>query len=170
MAGRSSRSFIEEGRLEDIKNQIREGDYLLIQFGHNDAAEGKPERYVAVPDFPKYLEFYVKTAREKGAVPVLLSPVCLCPCEENQEGEKGEIARQLPAYRDAMKRFAEKEEIIFVDMYRLTEEFCEKAGEAEARKFYIKDLVHLSEKGADQYARILADHLKSIIIEKNVEV
>ena len=169
MAGRSSRSFMEEGRLEDIKNQIKEGDYLLIQFGHNDAAEGKPERYVAVCDFPQYLDSYAKTAREKGAVPVLLSPVCLCPCEENKEGEKGEIARQLPLYRDAMERFAERENLLFVDMYRLTREYCEKAGELEARTLYIKDLVHLSEKGANQYAGILADQLKSIIIKKNME-
>ncbi len=169
MAGRSSKTFLEEGRLEDIKNQIREGDFLLIQFGHNDAAEGKRERYVPVSDFPKYLETYAKTAREKGAVPVLISPVCLCPCEENREGEKGEIAGKLPAYREAMERYAKKEGIPFVDMYRLTEEFCEKAGEAEARKLYRKDLVHLSEFGADQYAGILADHLKSIIIEENGE-
>lgn len=165
MAGRSSRTFLEEGRLEDIKQHIREGDYLLIQFGHNDAAASKRERYVPVSCFPLYLKQYVEAAEKAGAFPVLISPVCLCPCKENEEGEKGEIARLLPRYSRTMKAFAKKKCVPFVDMYRLTKEYCKKSGEAGARKLYMPDLVHLSEKGADCYAGLLANDVNKFIIE-----
>ena len=169
MAGRSTKTFLEEGRLFDIRRHIREGDYLLIQFGHNDASALKKERYVPVSDFPVYLKQYVETARELGAVPVLISPVCLCPCKENQEGEKGEIARLLPDYSRQMEAYAKKEGILFVDMNRLTREDCEEKGEMESRTHYIADLVHLSQKGADCYARLLANKVKTLIIEGKPE-
>lgn len=166
MAGRSSRTFLEEGRLEDIKRQLKEGDYLLIQFGHNDASANKPERYVPVSEFPQYLKQYVQAAREKKARPVLISPICLCPGKETQSGEKGEIAGLLPEYAKKMKKYAGEEGISFVDMHHLTAEYCKKAGETEARSLYMPDLVHLVEKGADCYARMLANELKCLIIAK----
>lgn len=169
MAGRSSKTFLEEGRLEDIRRRLKEGDFLLVQFGHNDASAGKKERYVPLSDFPLYLKQYVQTAREAKAVPVLISPICPCPGGEAGEGEKGEIAGLLPEYVRRMKEYAEKEKILFVDMHRLTAEYCEKTGEAGARTLYMKDLVHLVEKGADCYAQLLANEGKRFIIEKNYD-
>lgn len=165
MAGRSSRSFIQEGRLEEMEKQLRWGDYLLIQFGHNDASKEKPERYVPVSEFSWYLNQYVQAARKQGSIPVLLAPVCLCPCKDNEEGEKGRINRLLPDYTEAMRAYAQREQVLFVDMYAITKKCCEKAGEKQAREFYLEDLVHLSEKGANKYAGLLAEQLKSLIIE-----
>lgn len=165
MSGRSTRTFLEEGRLEDIRSHIREGDYLFIQFGHNDASVSRAERYVTVSDFPLYLKQYVDTARKEGAVPVLISPVSLCPCKENQEGEKGEIARLMPGYCRQMEMFAKKEGIRYINMNRLTKQHCETAGETDSRKLYIPDLVHLSREGADCYAGLLANEGKTLIID-----
>nr|WP_288825025.1 SGNH/GDSL hydrolase family protein [uncultured Clostridium sp.] len=166
MSGRSTRTFLEEGRLEDIRSHIREGDYLFIQFGHNDASATRAERYVPVSDFPMNLKHFTDAARKGGAVPVLISPVSLCPCKENQEGEKGEIARLLPGYSRQMEDFAKKEGILYIDMNRLTKQHCETAGETDSRRLYIPDLVHLSRAGADCYARLLANEGKTLIIDK----
>ena len=164
MAGRSSKTFLEEGRLEDIKLRMKEGDFLLVQFGHNDASASKPERRVAVAGFPSYLNRYVEAAGAAEAHPILISPICLCPGEETRSGEKGEIAGLLPEYTGKMREYAKKEQIPFIDMYHLTEAYCKKAGEAEAKSLYMPDLVHLVEKGADYYAGMLANKLKCLII------
>lgn len=165
MAGRSTKSFLNEERLEDIKEHIKEGDYLFICFGHNDAYAAKPERYVPVCNFSQYLKQYVEAARKRGAVPILISPISLCPCKENEEGENGKIGRLLPEYSRKMKEFAEKEGIFFVDMNHLTREYCGQIEEKEARRLYVSDLVHLSIEGADCFARLLANKVKTIIIE-----
>jgi lysophospholipase L1-like esterase len=169
MAGRSSKSFLKEGRLGDIKSRIKEGDYLLIQFGHNDASASKPERYVPLSEFSSFLNIYVTAAREQGANPILISPVCICPTRETKEGERGEIEKVLPEYEKEMELFAKREKLLFVDLYSKTHSHCRKIGEKNALELYIEDQVHLSEKGADCYAELLADHIKSFIIETNME-
>ena len=76
MCGRSSRTFIEEGRLARIEREIAPGDYLLIQFGHNDATMEKPEQYVKPYDeFAGFLRQYIRTARDRQATPVLVTPM-----------------------------------------------------------------------------------------------
>lgn len=167
MAGRSSKSFFNEERLEDIKAHMKEGDYLFICFGHNDAYAAKPERYVPVSDFPQYLKQYVEAARERGAIPVLISPVTLCPCKENEEGDNGKIGRLLPEYSRKMEAFAEEEGIFFVDMNRLTRAYCGELEEKEAKSLYVQDQVHLSIKGAGCFSRLLANKVKTLIMEEN---
>ncbi|WP_034599403.1 rhamnogalacturonan lyase family protein [Lacrimispora aerotolerans] len=169
MAGRSTKSFVKEGRLDDIKARMKEGDYLLIQFGHNDASANKPERYVPVSEFSDYLNIYVRAAREQGALPVLVSPVCICPTRDRKEGERGEIEELLPEYAREMERFARKEGIPFINLYQKSSEYCIQAGEENALELYIEDQVHLSEKGADCYAGLLAEDLKSFIMGTDME-
>ena len=83
IAGRSSKSFYDNGRLTSILNQIKPGDYLLIDFGINDDSAANAERYAPVcgnVDNPKtgsfeyYMTFYIKGALDKGATPILMSP------------------------------------------------------------------------------------------------
>lgn len=170
MAGRSLKTFLEEGRLEDIKSKMKPGDYLFIQFGHNDAAASKEDRYVPLSQLSEYLELYVEAALEKGGYPVIISPVCLCPFDPDRKGEKEEIARLLPAYRDEMRKFAETRKALFVDLYGLCEEFLWKAGEKTAVKCYTEDLVHLSETGAGIFGQLLANEGKRFIIDGKTEV
>jgi lysophospholipase L1-like esterase len=75
-SGRSARSFIDEGFFADLERQIGPGDVLLIQFGHNDEKVNSPERYAAPDtDYKVYLGKYIAMARDKGATPVLLTPL-----------------------------------------------------------------------------------------------
>ena len=163
MAGRSSRSFREEGRLEDIKNQMKSGDYLLIQFGHNDAAAEKKERYVPLETFGESLMEYIRVAREKKAYPILISSICLRPCLANEQGENAKIDALLPKYAEEMKKLADKENIPYVDMLGITRKACAKAGEEQTAVWYREDNVHLQEAGAQLYAHFVAEEIKKLI-------
>jgi lysophospholipase L1-like esterase len=160
MAGRSSRSFREEGRLDDIISQIQAGDYLLIQFGHNDAARDKPKRYVPVEEFADSIGKYIECARKKQAFPVLLSPIALRPCTRNQVGDRKKLEDLLQQYTYEMKKLAKKEEIPYIDMYTLTLTACRNQRPQETAKWYNQDNVHLVTDGARKYAGILAREMK----------
>ena len=120
-------------------------------------------------EFSSFLNIYVTAARELGANPILISPVCICPTRETKEGERGEIEKALPEYGKEMELFAKREKLLFVDLYSKTLSHCRKIGEKNSQELYIEDQVHLSEKGADCYAELLADHIKSFIMETNME-
>lgn len=178
MAGRSSKTFREEGRLDDIGKHLKPGDYLVIQFGHNDASASKTERYVPVEKFETSLAAYVQTARKAGAVPVLVSSIALRPvhsaewespphvrsAECNETGEAGEIGRKLPQYAEVMRHMAEKNGLIYVDMGALTRDLCGQAGEAETEKWYKEDNVHLVAAGAKVYAKAFAEAVRGVIL------
>lgn len=87
--GRSTKQFLDEGRLAVIYDRMHKGDYLFIQFGHNDEKKADPSRYADPQgEFTQNLERFVNAARNKGATPVLITPV----------------ARRLFAQRDAAYR------------------------------------------------------------------
>ncbi|MBN2222479.1 MAG: hypothetical protein JW708_09765, partial [Vallitaleaceae bacterium] len=75
IGGRSAKSFVEEGKLDDLLEDIKQGDYLLVQWGHNDATYSRPNRYVSVEDFAKWLQYYIDGAKQRGATPILVTPV-----------------------------------------------------------------------------------------------
>lgn len=162
MAGRSSKTFREEGRLQDIVGQIQQGDYLIIQFGHNDAGKSKPERYVALEDFKTSLEHFVEVALSHGATPILLSSIVLCPGPQIV-GEAEEISRLLPEYGEVMRRYAEELGCPFIDMNRLTGEFLAGKTMEEVESLYKPDHVHLVYAGARAYAELVAEELKQYL-------
>ena len=76
MNGRSTKSFIDEGRLAVIEQEMSEGDFLLIQFGHNDEKEFDKARYTTpFGTYKEYLKIYIDAARKAGAIPVLITPL-----------------------------------------------------------------------------------------------
>lgn len=160
MAGRSSKSFRVEGRLQDIEKHIQQGDYLLIQFGHNDAGKSKPERYVALENFRESLANFVNVALKVGAKPILLSSIVLCPGEQTETGEAGEISRLLPEYGKVMEEYAKELNIPYINMNGLTGAYLEKLSREQAEELYLPDHVHLVEKGAGVYAGLAAEELR----------
>lgn len=157
MAGRSTKTFREEGRLADIEAHLKAGDYLLIQFGHNDAGAEKPERYVPIEEFAASLGDYINAAKQKGAIPVLISSICLRMCTQIRESSAYEIAQKLPEYAKVMEQLAEKEDLIYIDMGAMTQKACDQAGEKVTSEWYREDNVHLAVKGAELYAKLLAE-------------
>lgn len=163
MAGRSSRTFQEEGRLADIESHIQQGDYMLIQFGHNDAGKSKPERYVELAAFRESLSHYVRVAQKQKAFPIFLSSIVLCPSQQVKIGEGGEIDRLLPKYAKVMEQYAAELGIPYIDMNGQTRNYIEKLSMSAAREHYLSDHVHLVEKGAFAYAQLAAEELKKYL-------
>src|SRR6186997_493982 len=75
MNGRSTKSFISEGRWQAIIDEVKKGDYVFVQFGHNDESKDKGERYTPPEDYRKNLVRFISEVRSKGGFPVLLTPV-----------------------------------------------------------------------------------------------
>lgn len=73
--GRSTRTFLSEGRWKPIVDSLQKGDYVLIQFGHNDEAKNYPDRYTPPKAYRKNLIKFITEARSKEAIPVLITPV-----------------------------------------------------------------------------------------------
>lgn len=73
--GRSTRTFLAENRWQPVVETLHQGDYVFIQFGHNDESESYPNRYTPVPDYRRNLIRFVTETRGKGATPILLTPV-----------------------------------------------------------------------------------------------
>ena len=75
MSGRSTRSFVDEGRFDPVREGMQPGDVLLIQFGHNDEKDDAERHTDPDGSYQDFLRMYCRTAMDKGALPVLLSPV-----------------------------------------------------------------------------------------------
>lgn len=168
--GRSTKSFMDEGRLAKIEEEINTGDYLFIQFGHNDEKNEDPTRYTEpFSTFMENLEIYIDVARKHGATPVLITPLeRRCFVDEKHLG--------IGAHSDyvaAMKQTAEKNEVALLDLYSLSRAELKKAGEVESRKWYMyfdkgiyknypegkTDNTHLRYDGAVLYASLIAKEL-----------
>lgn len=171
--GRSTKSFIDEGRLAAIEEQITEGDFLFIQFGHNDEKKADPARYT--DPFGQYmvnLERFVNAARGKKAYPVLITPLeRRCFAEGNQLG-----VGEHSDYVAAMKQAAENLEVPLIDLYSMSREKLRKAGAEKTKDWYmhlpkdvypshpegLTDNTHLKYEGAVVYGGCIAAGLKKL--------
>ncbi len=157
--GRSSKSFIDEGRWDIVKEKIRPGDYVIIQFGHNDEKSKDPKRYtVAGGTFDDNLRRFVTEAREKGATPVLMNSIVRrnfpAPSGEAQEDTddkqadwnpdkktyqtEGEILVDTHGdYIIAPRRVAEEMDVVFVDMNSLTHELVQGLGRDLSKQMFM---------------------------------
>lgn len=159
MAGRSSRSFREEGRLEDIAAHLRPGDFLLVQFAHNDANRERPERYVAPEDFAASLRPYLDAARAHGATCVFASAMAMRVFDG-----QGVCWPSFPAYRQEMARFAAETNTPYLDLGAASAAACTALGAERCKTLYlwhdeVKDDAHLQQAGAQRFARVFAGAL-----------
>lgn len=171
--GRSTKSFLDEGRLEPIVREMGAGDYLFIQFGHNDEKIQDPARYTE--PFGTYMEnlkLFIDTARSHGAKPVLITPLerrCFTDEKHLDAGAHGE-------YVSAMKETAKQENVPLIDLHSLSRAEMEKAGEEESLKWFMhlkpgeypscpegkEDNTHLKYEGAVKFAGLVAEGLKEL--------
>ena len=111
LGGRSSKNFIEEGRLDGILKAAQKGDYLFVQFGHNDRDYSKEARYVPPEDFPGYIQKFVDEGKKKGVNVILVSPM-------NLNGSRNVFSTGANNYdaRGMMQTVAKNNKIPFVDL------------------------------------------------------
>lgn len=176
MAGRSTRTFLEEGRWDKVYNSIQPGDYVLIQFGHNDIGDidSKKERgviasaddtchvyrlasnhqYKVIYSFGWYLRKFIQDVREKGGTPILLS---LTP---RNEWPGGKIERRNDSYGKWYRKVAEDTGCEFIDIHNITADALDKIGREKAAVYYNHDHTHTSLLGARLNAQSVAKGLK----------
>ncbi|WP_314402694.1 GDSL-type esterase/lipase family protein [Stenotrophomonas rhizophila] len=152
--GRSTRSFIDEKRLDAIAAELQRGDVLLIQFGHNDAKFEDPTRYTEPGSaYPQYLLRYVQLARDKGATPVLITPVARLLYDF------GSLLDTHALYTQAMKQLATREQVALIDLNDSSTRWIRALGEQGARPYFLfvpeqnkADGTHFSTAGANAVA------------------
>lgn len=171
--GRSTKSFIDEGRLCAIDKEIGEDDFLFIQFGHNDEKAEDPSRYTEpFSTYIENLEAYIGVARTHKAHPVLITPV-----ERRffDDGRKLMESRHTD-YAAAMKQAGRKHNVPVVDLFTMSRKALEDAGEEESRKWHMvfdagtyvnypdgkQDNTHLRYDGALMYAGFIAKALREL--------
>lgn len=167
-SGETIRSFVAEHRLEKIMSTIRPGDYLMIQFGHNDQKPGNG--YVpAHTDFKTYLLRYITEARSHGATPILVTPMNRRDFDAN-----GKIVQTLGDYPDAMREVAEQQKIALIDLNALSKTLFEAMGEPGTLHAFVHypahsfpdqpeqlaDNTHFNAYGAYELARAIVQSMR----------
>lgn len=173
--GRSSRSFYKEGRWKTVTDSLRSGDYVLIQFAHNDEKEGgkdgKDGRGTAPwSTYKSYLEKYVDETRALGGKPVLITPII-----RRYFTSKGTISARgchdlgknsddsTLNYVRVMKHVAREKQVPLIDMTAMTRDYAEALGaEQTIRCIYVPtDGTHTQATGAAIYAKLAVEGLKA---------
>ena len=128
--GRSTKSFIDEGLWQNIVTQLRKGDYVFIQFGHNDEKSEDPKRFAAArTDYRNNLITFVTEVRSKNAFPVLLTPVV-----RRRFNDKGEIVDTHGEYPAVVRDVAAEYQVPLIDMQRKSEALVRKLGVEDSKK------------------------------------
>lgn len=170
--GRSTRSFIDQGRLAFIYDEIKEGDFLFIQFGHNDEKETDLARYTDPDtDFIENLGKFVNVARNKGAIPLFITPLERRDFKDDHVTlEDSQHTPYVQAYHKASERFG----VPVADLFKAGREFLEKTGDEPSKRYYMHvkpgeafwlpeglstDNTHLKYEGAMKFGELIAREL-----------
>jgi lysophospholipase L1-like esterase len=175
IGGRSTRSFYQEGRWTQIVPNLQNGEYVFIQFGHNDRDFSKKERYTDTTDYKEYLRKYVKESRQKGAIPVLISPM-------NMNAWNGTTVREVFCegannYRGAMLNVANELSVPFIDLEKKSVAMQKRVGQNYSAKFIhlgldageypnfpdgVSDGTHFQEMGANFMAKFVCEGISEL--------
>ncbi|GAB2964467.1 hypothetical protein GCM10023080_027000 [Streptomyces pseudoechinosporeus] len=170
--GRSSLSFLAEGRLRELAAELRPGDLLLIQFGHNDQKTEDPSRFTdPATSYPRQLLRYVRAARARGARPVLLTSV-----ERRSFDTEGRARPTHGAYAEAVRALAASEHVPLLDLQNETLALWQRLGPEGTKEAFMRlapgehphhpqgaqDDVHLRPRGAIEVARLVARGLGAV--------
>ncbi len=171
-SGRSTRSFFEEGRWSEIYRSLSPGDVVMIQFGHNDASVNKGERYTALPGYKEFLRLYVSQSREKGAIPILVTPVA-----RNYPWKEGRLGNTHGDYPEAMKSVAVETGAYLIDLNELSMDFFSNKGQDYVATTYFmnfppglyegypqgsSDNTHFQPAGASAVASLVFEAMKEL--------
>ncbi|HLM58932.1 MAG TPA: rhamnogalacturonan acetylesterase [Pyrinomonadaceae bacterium] len=176
-AGRSSRTFLTEGLWDRVLQDVKRGDFVLIQFGHNDGGPldtgrargslpglGEETKEITKPDGTKevvhtfgwYNRRFIADVRAKGATPIILSLTV------RNIWKDGKVERGSGKFRGWAEELARSESVAFVDLTNLVADRYESLGQEKAREFFGPDHTHTSPAGAELNAALVAEGLKGL--------
>jgi lysophospholipase L1-like esterase len=167
--GRSTKTFMSEGRWQAIVDSLKKDDVVFIQFGHNDSAVEKGERYTPPEDYRRNLIKFVTEVRAKKAVPVLLTPVM-----RRRFTADGTFYDTHGVYPDLVRATAKLLDVTLIDMHRKSEALIKKYGPEDSRKLFLQlkagensnypkgidDNTHFSPAGAEEMAKLAVEGIK----------
>jgi len=130
-SGEAGNSFISAKRFAKILTQMKEGDWLMIEFGHNDQKQ-KGEDRGPFTSYKKSLKLMIDETRKKGATPILVTPMHRRRFDENSK-----VINTLEEYPDAMRQLAREEEVMLVDLNNMSRTLYEAWGAEESKKAFV---------------------------------
>ncbi len=167
--GRSTKSFIDEGRWDKVVAALHEGDFVIIEFGHNDEKQDKPAVYAAPRGaYQENLRRFIRETRAHGATPILATPVA-----RRKWSEAGELVETHGDYPEALRAVAAEEKTPLLELNRLTAELERGHGVEGSKKLHlhyaggvyqrwpeaVKDDTHFSEYGATRVAALAVQEM-----------
>jgi len=130
-SGETLKSFANALRLDKILSQMKKGDYLFIQFAHNDSKASWPQTYVEpATTYKAYLKVYIAEAQRRGATPVLVTSMD----RVNFNGPGGTTTNSHGGFPVAMREVAKEENVPLIDLNLMSEQFYPAVGQANAKK------------------------------------
>lgn len=155
-SGESLRSSLGAKRLEKVLSVLQRGDYVLIQYGHNDEKE-KGEGVGAMTTYKASLKKYVEAIRAKGGIAVLITPM-----HRRTFDDAGRITNSHGDYLEAVRQAAQEENVSLIDLARMSQQFYETLGtEKSGVAFKQGDGTHHSDYGAYELAKMIAEGIIS---------
>lgn len=177
MAGRSTRTFVKEGRWNKVLSTLKKGDYVLMQFGHNEGSRPDTTRggyrgvlkgisddsvqliwpngsLETVHTYGWYLKKFIREAKAKGAMPVVLSMI---PRNEFREGK---VMRAGKDYGKWAREIADAEGAIFIDLNAITSDKYDAWGSEKVKELFYGDHTHTSKEGARENAASVVEGIK----------
>ena len=176
--GRSTKSFLDEGRWKTVLEKIKDGDYVIIEFGHNDSKKDDPKRFAdANTDYRINLIKFVNETRSKGGIPILATPIV-----RRRFDDQGIFYDVHGDYPKVVRELAAELNVPLLDLHKRTEEMLIKFGEERSKLLFLfiepmeykslpegkTDNTHLSAYGAFKVCDLAAEEIRNSIPELSI--
>ena len=171
--GRSTKTFINEGLWKSITDSLKKGDYVLIQFGHNDEVPTK-KSYTTEDEFTENLSRFIKDVKFKNAYPVLITPAA-----RRKFNAEGKLEGTHEVYAALVRKVAAAQRVPLIDLDRESQALLQQAGAEGSKKFFNHlrpgespnypegkiDDTHFSELGAKKMAEIVLSDIRALELD-----
>jgi len=172
--GRSTKTFISEGLWSSITNEVAAGDFVIIQFGHNDESVEKKERYATPDTFKMNLTRFVLETRQKQATPILLTPV-----SRRKFDDLGKALETHEIYAALTRQVAAEQAVLMIDLDEKSRAMYQQLGQEQSKLLFLQlqpgehpnypdgknDNTHFNELGARLVAQIVLKELNAMHLE-----
>jgi len=169
--GRSTRTFISENLWQPVVNALQPGDFVFIQFGHNDESKEKVDRYTSPEDYKKNLVKFITETRERKAIPVLLTPVA-----RRRFDTAGNVLESHEIYSPLVREVAKRYNVPLIDLDEKSKELLQQFGKEDSKWLFMQldknehpnypdgrnDNTHFNELGARKMAEIVLAEIKNL--------
>ena len=172
--GRSTKTFISEKLWQKVADNAKPGDYVIIQFGHNDESKEKTERYTTPSEYKSNLKKFIDETRSLKAIPILLTPVSRRKFDAN-----GRTVQTHEVYSALVEDVAKENSVLFIDLDARSRELYQQMGPEQSKLLFLQlqpgehpnypegknDNTHFSELGARLIAQIVLKEIRKLNIE-----